>query len=121
MSSCAGRTRKRFARGLRAKLEVGTLLSKKSLHRLTRNVILKLIVIFIKRPYFSGPPPKGSGGKAKGKGKAKMEVVDGTVIKDFRAEYAKSGASTCKSCEEKIPKVGKWQIANSSRPLHCFA
>ena len=38
-----------------------------------------------------------------------MEVVDGTVIKDYRTEYAKSGASTCRSCEEKIPKVKEFQ------------
>jgi hypothetical protein len=35
----------------------------------------------------------------------RQELVDGTVLKDFRTEYAKSGASTCRTCEEKIPKA----------------
>jgi len=58
----------------------------------------------------AGPLPDEKGGKGKGKGKGKVEVVDGTVIKDYRTEYAKSGASTCRSCEEKIPK-GEVRIA----------
>jgi hypothetical protein len=36
-------------------------------------------------------------------------VINGTFMKDFRTEYAKSGASGCGVCEEKIPK-GKVRI-----------
>jgi hypothetical protein len=32
-------------------------------------------------------------------------IVHGTVLKDFRTEYAKSGKSTCKSCLSKIDEV----------------
>jgi len=52
-----------------------------------------------------------SGKKSKkGKGGGKGEMVDGTLLQDFRVEYAKSGASTCRTCEEKIPK-GEVRIA----------
>ena len=37
-------------------------------------------------------------------GKTSMSA-SGTNMKDFRLEYAKSGASKCGVCEEKIPKV----------------
>ena len=33
------------------------------------------------------------------------EVTDDTLLKDFRTEYAKSGAAKCRICEEKIAKV----------------
>ena len=33
------------------------------------------------------------------------EMVDGTLLGDFRTEYAKSGAAKCRTCEEKIAKV----------------
>ena len=33
------------------------------------------------------------------------EVTDDTLLKDFRTEYAKSGAAKCRVCEEKIAKV----------------
>lgn len=68
---------------------------------------LILISFIFKNTLFGsgGPAPAGkSGGKGK---KGKVELVDGTMVKDFRTEYAKSGASTCKSCEEKIPKVNQ--------------
>ena len=46
------------------------------------------------------------GGKKGGKGgKAGGQVVDGTLLGDFRTEYAKSGAAKCRKCEEKIAKV----------------
>ena len=32
-------------------------------------------------------------------------MVDGTLLGDFRTEYAKSGAAKCRICEEKIKKV----------------
>ena len=32
-------------------------------------------------------------------------MVDGTLLADFRTEYAKSGAAKCRKCEEKIKKV----------------
>jgi len=61
-----------------------------------------------------------SGGDAPlpaGKGKSKKKLdngsggnVDGTIIKDFRTEYAKSGAAKCRTCEEKIAK-GEVRIA----------
>ena len=39
-----------------------------------------------------------------GKGKTSV-TASGTNQKDFRLEYAKSGASKCGVCEEKIAKV----------------
>jgi len=45
---------------------------------------------------------KGKGKKG-GKGAA-GQVVDGTLLGDFRTEYAKSGAAKCRKCEEKIKK-----------------
>ena len=32
-------------------------------------------------------------------------MTDDTLLKDFRTEYAKSGAAKCRVCEEKIAKV----------------
>jgi len=59
----------------------------------------------------AGPAPSGKG---KGKGKSKSGgdggMVDGTILKDFRTEYAKSGAAKCRTCEEKIGK-GEVRIA----------
>ena len=49
--------------------------------------------------------PAGKGGKKKGGGKVKAALVDGTMVTDYRTEYAKSGAAKCRTCEEKIPKV----------------
>merc|ERR1712098_575205 len=47
----------------------------------------------------------GKKGKKGGKGKgAAGQVVDGTLLGDFRTEYAKSGAAKCRKCEEKIAK-----------------
>jgi poly [ADP-ribose] polymerase len=40
------------------------------------------------------------GGKKGGRG----ATEDGTVVADYRAEYAKSGAAKCRVCEEKIAK-----------------
>ena len=40
-----------------------------------------------------------------GKKQAKVASSTGTNLNDFRLEYAKSGASTCGICEEKIKKV----------------
>ena len=59
-----------------------------------------------------GPPISGKGGKKGGKAD-KNGVADaggglsahGTIMKDFRLELAKSGASKCGVCEEKIKKV----------------
>ena len=45
----------------------------------------------------------GKKGKKGGKGGA-GQVVDGTLLGDFRTEYAKSGAAKCRKCEEKIAK-----------------
>ena len=39
-----------------------------------------------------------------GKKQAKVASSTGTNLNDFRLEYAKSGASTCGICEEKIKK-----------------
>ena len=41
-----------------------------------------------------------SGGKGAG-----AASKTGTVLKDFRVEYSKSGAAACRKCEEKIKKV----------------
>ena len=46
----------------------------------------------------------GKKGKKGGKGAA-GQVVDGTLLGDFRTEYAKSGAAKCRKCGEKIAKV----------------
>jgi len=51
----------------------------------------------------TGPLP-AQAGKGKAKAKGKSEIIDDTLVKDYRTEYAKSGASTCRSCEEKISK-----------------
>jgi hypothetical protein len=40
-----------------------------------------------------------------GKKQAKNVSATGTNQSDFRLEYAKSGASKCGACEEKIKKV----------------
>ena len=52
---------------------------------------------------------KGSkkGGKAVANGSSASGGLskNGTLLKDFRLEYAKSGASKCGACEEKIKKV----------------
>ena len=46
------------------------------------------------------------GGFASGaKKQAKSASATGTNLSDFRLEYAKSGASKCGVCEEKIKKV----------------
>ena len=55
--------------------------------------------------YLVDIPTGGKGKGKKGKGRGDMEMVEGTIIKDFRTEYAKSGAAKCRTCEEKIPKV----------------
>jgi len=52
-----------------------------------------------------GPGSGEMGGGKKGKkGKSGGEMVEGTLVQDFRTEYAKSGAAKCRSCEEKIAK-----------------
>ena len=50
----------------------------------------------------AGKKKKGGKGAAPG-----GQVVDGTLLGDFRTEYAKSGAAKCRKegCEEKIKKV----------------
>ena len=54
----------------------------------------------------AGPAPGGKKGKKAGKsGVAGGQLVDGTLLGDFRTEYAKSGAAKCRKCEEKIKKV----------------
>lgn len=50
------------------------------------------------------PPTSAKKGKGGGKKAGKGEVVDGTLLGDFRTEYAKSGAAKCRTCEEKIAK-----------------
>jgi hypothetical protein len=60
----------------------------------------------------TGAPIPTKGGK-KGSSKSATEVAaagggisaNGTLLKEFRLEYAKSGASKCGACEEKIKKV----------------
>ena len=48
----------------------------------------------------AAPAVSGKGGK-----KSKnVQVVDGTLLGDYRTEYAKSGAAKCRKCEEKIAK-----------------
>lgn len=59
----------------------------------------------------AAPLPSGKG-KSKSKKGGDGGLVDGTIIKDFRTEYAKSGAAKCRTegCEEKIGK-GEVRIA----------
>ena len=48
------------------------------------------------------------GGMAGGGKKASQQTsTTGTIQKDFRFEYAKSGGSKCGVCEEKIKKVSR--------------
>ena len=56
------------------------------------------------------PVPSGKGGKKGAKATANGSASgglskNGTLLKDFRLEYAKSGGSKCGVCEEKIKKV----------------
>ena len=57
------------------------------------------------------PVPSGKGGKKGAKAAANGSASggglskNGTLLKDFRLEYAKSGGSKCGVCEEKIKKV----------------
>jgi len=73
-------------------------------------VTLQLIIILtlfinkklqekIKKLIESTGPGETSGKKGKSSGDD-----DSTFLKDFTTEYAKSGASYCGACEEKIPK-----------------
>lgn len=48
----------------------------------------------------SAPSSSGKGSK-----KGKKEAVN-AGMRDFVAEYAKSGRATCRGCEDKIKKVG---------------
>ena len=38
-------------------------------------------------------------------------MTDDTLLKDFRTEYAKSGAAKCRVCEEKIAKVHSFNLS----------
>ena len=40
-------------------------------------------------------------------------MTDDTLLKDFRTEYAKSGAAKCRVCEEKIAKVRSFPFNSS--------
>jgi len=51
-----------------------------------------------------GKKGKKAGGAAKGGAGAGGALTDGTLLKDYRTEYAKSGAAKCRICEEKIAK-----------------
>ena len=53
----------------------------------------------------AGAAPAGKKGKKGGKTAGGGQMVDGTLLADFRTEYAKSGAAKCRKCEEKIKKV----------------
>lgn len=55
----------------------------------------------------NGAPISGKGKKGKNGAAAESAgpaLVNGTQIKEFRTEYAKSGGSACGICEAKIPK-----------------
>ena len=68
-----------------------------------------------------GPPSSGKAGKKGGKadknGVANSSggglSAHGTIMKDFRLELAKSGASKCGVCDEKIKKVCKCVLTSS--------
>ena len=57
----------------------------------------------------SGKGPSGGGGGGKKGGGAGGGGIseNGTLLKDFRVELAKSGAAKCRICEEKIAKVSR--------------
>ena len=50
-------------------------------------------------------------------------MTDDTLLKDFRTEYAKSGAAKCRVCEEKIAKVhsfnSSWNICRQGEVRVC--
>ena len=66
--------------------------------------------------------PKGKKGKkataAKGGAPAGGGLTDGTLLKDYRTEYAKSGAAKCRTCEDKIAKVRSWDHAWQLFDIH---
>jgi hypothetical protein len=73
----------------------------------------------------SGPPVSGKGKSGKGKNGAEAgagALINGTQMKEFRTEYAKSGASTCGVCEEKIPKgavrIGKKEYETTRAKMY---
>ena len=69
----------------------------------------------------------GAGAVVAGKGKkggqaAAAAVSNGTDMKDFRTEYAKSGGSKCGACEDKIPKghvrIGKKEYDSTRAKMY---
>jgi hypothetical protein len=58
----------------------------------------------------------------KGSKTAEAAVSNGTDMKDFRTEYAKSGVSKCGACEEKIPKghvrIGKKEYDSTRAKMY---
>ena len=65
----------------------------------------------LKNALVGGPPSSGKAGKKGGKADKNGVAsggglsAHGTIMKDFRLELAKSAASKCGVCEEKIKKV----------------
>ena len=69
-----------------------------------------------------GPPVKGKKGKAGAADEGPGGLINGTFMKDFRTELAKSGASGCGVCEEKIPKgsvrIGKKEYDSTRAKMY---
>jgi hypothetical protein len=69
-----------------------------------------------------GPPVSGKKGKAGAVDEGPGGVINGTFMKDFRTELAKSGASGCGVCEEKIPKgsvrIGKKEYESTRAKMY---
>jgi poly [ADP-ribose] polymerase len=74
----------------------------------------------------AGPLATGKGKSGKGKNGAVAGasggMVNGTLMCDFRTEYAKSGGSVCGACEEKIPKgavrIGKKEYDSTRAKMY---
>ena len=74
-----------------------------------------------------GAPLAGKGKSGKGKAAAADSgaadsLINGTLIREFRTEYAKSGGSVCGICEEKIPKaavrIGKKEYESTRAKMY---
>ena len=52
----------------------------------------------------TGKAKSGKGKKGGADADTGLGIVNGTNMRDFRTEYAKSGGSTCGPCETKIAK-----------------
>ena len=70
----------------------------------------------------AGKGKSGKGGKAEVESGGAASLVNGTNIREFRTEYAKSGGSKCGICEDKIPKgavrIGKKEYDSTRAKMY---